>query len=200
MPPALVPTTSAFSFLTLDEMSSFPSKLWVPSPVDFARTICLKFCTFPLHSQFITASWITSINMQTCCNGTYICFWVSSWELHILLVVSFDSSMYRFSKCYMGLSLTFDHRAFHRFPKPLISCVKSLSAWKIWSDFYFPVQILTDTYVKLHCLITFLHVTLLLGMLCLSPRSLHSSLLPCCGLDYSFSNTSSSSHLLSHPL
>lgn len=158
----------------------------------------LKCCSFPLHSQCIPTSWIICINRQPCCNGACIWFWVSSKI--ILLVLCFDSSMCRFSKCYMGLSPTFDHKAFQRFPKPLISCVKSLSAWKIWNDFFFPVQILTDTCVKLHCLITFLHVTLLLGMLSLSPWSLYSWLLPFCGLDYNFSNTSSSCHLLWHHL
>lgn len=114
VPPASIPTTFAFSFLTLDEMFSLPSKTnpllvhWVPSPTDFVRTICLKFYTFPLHCQLVPASWIISINIQTCCNVTWICFWMSSWELHILLVVSFDSCVCRFSKCYRRLSLTFD--------------------------------------------------------------------------------------------
>ena len=83
-------------FWTLDEMPSLPSKAkpplgrWVPFSIGFARTICLKFYTFPLHSQFIPLSWITSISIQTCCNITYICFWMSSWELHIFFLVFFD--------------------------------------------------------------------------------------------------------------
>ena len=68
----------------------------VPFPTDSARTIHLKFHTFPLHSQFLLVSWMISISTHTYCNDTYVCFCMSSWELHILLAVFFDSSICAF--------------------------------------------------------------------------------------------------------
>lgn len=122
------------------------------------------------YFRFISVSWIISINTQTFCNVIYNFFLMPSWELHILLAAPFDSCMCRFSKCYTRLSLTFDPTTFQRFPKPLIPYIKSLSAWNIWSDFYFSFQILTDTCIKLHCLRTLLYHTFL-GMLYFFPSS-----------------------------
>lgn len=68
----------------------------VPFPIDSARTIYLKFYTFPQYSQFIPVSWMISISMHTYCKITYICLCMSSWELHILLAVFFASSMCAF--------------------------------------------------------------------------------------------------------
>lgn len=123
--------------------------------LDFARTIYLKFSIFPLHSQFVPVSWIIYISIQTCCNIAHICFWMSSWELHIWFAVSFDSSMCGFSKCYLGLTLTFDTKAFQRFLKPLIPCIKSLSAWNTWNNFCSPLQILTIIYMSIFMPYTF---------------------------------------------
>lgn len=116
--------------------------------------MALQFYTFPASSIY-PVSWVLSISTQACCNVIYICFWMSSWKLHIVLAVAFASSLSaHFLNTTEGSLGLLVPKPFKDFQSLLFPVLNPFLLHNIWNGFYSPVHFLTGTisnFIALKC-------------------------------------------------